>query len=194
MNKRDLNVHEDASTLDVADRGRGGRRKYPVVTTEKPRAAPLPPLPGLREIAPAQAERGGAGEGGAWAVAGTEPKSERGGLDGGGRPTGRGLEESGSGFCPSFSAQQGMILFFRNFLSFTFLIFFKVFVIFSSLGVPCWARASPYSGFSCCGTRVLGAWLQYLQHSGSSSSVAHGFSCSAASEILLHQESPFGVP
>ena len=57
VDKGDLNVHDDASTLDVADRGREGRRKYPVVT-EKPRAAPLPPLPGLREIAPAQAERG----------------------------------------------------------------------------------------------------------------------------------------
>ena len=62
MDKGDLNVHDDASTLDVADRGREGRRKYPVVT-EKPRAAALPPLPGLREIAPAQAGGGGAGEG-----------------------------------------------------------------------------------------------------------------------------------
>lgn len=58
VNKGDLNVHEDARNLGCGRSGVvRGRRKYPVVT-EKPRAAPLPPLPGLREIAPAQAERG----------------------------------------------------------------------------------------------------------------------------------------
>lgn len=83
MDKGDLNVHEDASTLDVADRGREGRRKYPVVT-EKPRAAPLPPLPGLRNCACAGGARAGPVRGGAWAVAGTELKARGAGLDGGG--------------------------------------------------------------------------------------------------------------
>lgn len=49
-------------------------------------------------------------------------------------PTGRGLEESGSGFCPSFSAQQGMILFFRIFFL-SFLIFLNLFIYFRLLRV-----------------------------------------------------------
>lgn len=130
--------------------------------------------------------------GGAWAVAGTELKARGAGLDGGGAdwagPRRIRIWLLSQLFCPA-----GHDPLLQNFLSF-FLNFFKFIYLFSA------------AGCSLLGQGISLQWLLLLRNTGSrrlasvfaalglSSSVAHGFSCSAASEILLHQESPFGVP
>ena len=65
----------------------------------------------------------------------------------------------------------------------------------------CGARASYFSGFSCCGARALGAWASVVVARGLSSCgswalectdsvvVVHGLSCSAACGIFLDQGS-----